>query len=608
MASKIIGIDLGTTNSCVALMEGGKPIVVPNAEGSRTTPSVVAFNEKGEILVGQVAKRQAVTNATNTIHAAKRLMGKQLNDPDIAEDSKRAAFELVASDRGDAWIKALDKEYSPAEIGSYVLRQLKQVAEDYLGESVEQAVITVPAYFNDSQRQATRDAGMLAGLEVLRIINEPTAEALAYGLDRKDEKTHTIAVYDLGGGTFDISILELRDGVFNVVATNGDTHLGGEDFDQIIATHLCFDFLEKYDIDLDADPAALQRIREASEKAKHELSSSVETEVNLPFIGADAEGPKHLAQELTRSELEDLTSLLVERSLDPCRKALDDAGKEPEDIDDVLLVGGMTRMPLVQKRVSDFFKRQPNRNINPDEVVAIGAAVQGAVLTGDVEDLLLLDVTPLTLGVETAGGVSTPVIERNTTVPTKKTKVFSTAQDNQPTVNVHVIQGERPMAEDNTTLGRFELIDIPPAPRGVPQIEVTFEIDANGIVNVGAKDLGTGKAQSVKINAQGGLNEDEIASILAKADENRGDDEQRRALADHVNKAQGLLYSTNRSLEEYREYLEATDLELIEADVEMLSAAIKNTDVQLIERAYQALEGSAYRIAEAMYELEDDDS
>ena len=597
--AKTIGIDLGTTNSCVAVLEGGKVVVIPNTEGARTTASMVAFTENGDRLVGQVAKRQAVTNAENTIFAVKRFIGRRFESDEVAADAERVPYQIVGSERGDAWVSVRGKTYSPSEISSFILSKMKDIAEDYLGEPVTNVVITVPAYFNDSQRQATRDAGRIAGLTVDRIINEPTAAALAYGVDKKGSRK--VAVYDLGGGTFDISILELSDGVFNVLSTNGDTHLGGEDFDHVIMNWLCDDFAREQNIDLRRDKIALQRIKEAAEKAKHELSSSLDTEVNLPFITADTNGPKHLNVMMTRAKLEELTEDLIERSLKPCKDALQDAGLAIEQIDEVLLVGGMTRMPRVQLQVADFFRKQPNREINPDEVVAVGAAVQGGVLTGDIKNVLLLDVTPLSLGVETANGIFTPLIARNTTVPCKKAQVFSTAQDNQPLVNIHVLQGERPMAADNQSLARFELVGIPPAPRGVPQIEVAFEIDANGIVHVAAKDLGTGKSQSVRITAQSGLNEDEIKKIVAAANQHEADDEIKKHLAALRNSAEGLIYTTERSLEEYAKALDVKDLELINADVLSLKKALEAADVPSIETSYKALETSAYRIAETIY-------
>jgi molecular chaperone DnaK len=598
---KTIGIDLGTTNSCVAVMEGGKPIVIPNNEGARTTPSMVAFTDSGDRLVGQVAKRQAVTNPQKTVFSVKRFIGRRFDSKEVKVDIERVPFDIVASERGDAWVEVAGKAMSPAEVSALVLGKMREIAEDYLGEPIDSAIVTVPAYFNDGQRQATRDAGRIAGLTVQRIVNEPTAAALAYGLDHEDKRT--VAVYDLGGGTFDISILELAGDVFNVRATNGDTHLGGEDFDHRIMEYLCDEFRSENGIDLRQDSMALQRLKEASEKAKHELSSSPETDINLPFITADASGPKHLNVTVTREKLEELTGDLVERSLEPCARALEDAGLSKNQLDDILLVGGMTRMPLVQKRVSDFFQCPPNKEINPDEVVAIGAAVQGAVLSGDIKNVLLLDVTPLTLGVETAGGVFTPLIPRNTTVPCRKAEVFTTATDNQPIVNVHVAQGERPMIADNQTLARFELVGIPPAPRGVPQIEVSFEIDANGIVHVSAKDLGTGKSQSVKITAQSGLTEEEIDEIVNEAERNKAADDAKREIVDLRNRAEGLLYSTERTLEEYGEALDPLDLELIQHDVDKLKAALEGdgADPTEVEALFKALETSAYRIAETIY-------
>ncbi len=598
--AKTIGIDLGTTNSCVAVMEGGKPIVIPNNEGARTTPSMVAFTDSGDRLVGQVAKRQAATNPGKTVSSIKRFIGRRFDSDEVKLDQSRVPYKLVGSDRGDAWVEVNGKKHSPSEISAFILMKMREIAEDYLGEKVERAVITVPAYFNDTQRQATRDAGKIAGLVVERIINEPTAAALAYGVDKQGKRT--VAVYDLGGGTFDISILELASDVFNVRATNGDTHLGGDDFDARVVNFLADQFAsENGGLDLRKEAMALQRLREAAEKAKHELSSATDTEVNLPFITADATGPKHLNVSITRQQLEELTGDLVLASLEPVKKALKDSGLTIDQIDDVLLVGGMTRMPLVQKTVTEFFKKPGNREINPDEVVAVGAAVQGAVLTGEVKNVLLLDVTPLTLGVETAGGVFTPLIARNTTVPCRKAEVFTTAADNQPLVNVHVLQGERPMAADNQSLARFELVGIPPAPRGVPQIEVSFELDANGIVHVAAKDLGTGKKQSVKITAQGGLSEDELKRIVADADAHKAADELKKRAADVRNRAEGLIYSTDRTLEEYGAQLDPTDKELIESDLAELKAALDTATPDEIERLFKALETSAYRIAETIY-------
>jgi len=599
---KIIGIDLGTTNSCVSFMEGSDAVVVPNSEGARTTPSVVAVTEAGERLVGQIAKRQAITNPEHTIVSVKRLIGRKFETPEVERALRSVSYKVVCHDNGDSWVEARGKRMSPQEVSAIVLQKMKATAEDYLGEQVTDVVITVPAYFNDSQRQATKDAGRIAGLDVKRIINEPTAAALAYGLDRKGGKTGLIAVYDLGGGTFDISILELQDGVFEVKATNGDTYLGGEDFDQRVVNFLADEFMKSHaTIDLRKDKMALQRLREAAEKAKHELSSSQETDINLPFICADATGPKHLVMTMSRGTLEQLTEDLIERSLVPCEQCLKDSGIKKESITEVLLVGGMTRMPRVQQRVAEFFGREPNKEVNPDEVVAIGAAVQGGVLTGAVKNVLLLDVTPLTLGVETAGGVATPIIERNTTVPAKKSMVFSTAQDNQPMVSVHVIQGERPMAADNKTLARFELVGIPPAPRGVPQIEVTFDIDANGIVHVMARDLGTGKQQSVRITSSSGLTEDEIQRMIAEAETSRKSDSVKRELADARGNAEGLIYTSEKSLEEYGHVLSDQDRQDIAAFLTELKGVIETTDIAAIKESIKRLEAASHKMAEAMY-------
>ncbi|MEI9849611.1 MAG: molecular chaperone DnaK [Sphingomonas sp.] len=598
--AKVIGIDLGTTNSCVAVMEGGKPKVIENAEGARTTPSIVAFAKDGERLIGQPAKRQAVTNPDNTVFAVKRLIGRRFDDPVTRKDTELVPYTIVRGSNGDAWVRAGGEDYSPSQISAYILQKMKETAESYLGETVTQAVITVPAYFNDAQRQATKDAGRIAGLEVLRIINEPTAAALAYGLEKNDGKT--IAVYDLGGGTFDISVLEIGDGVFEVKATNGDTFLGGEDFDSKVVQYLAEDFRKAEGIDLTKDKLALQRLKEAAEKAKIELSSAQTTEVNLPFITADANGPKHLVKTLNRAELERLVEELIQRTLEPCRKALADAGVKASAIDEVVLVGGMTRMPKVRQIVKEFFGKEPHTGVNPDEVVAIGAAIQAGVLQGDVKDVLLLDVTPLSLGIETLGGVFTRMIDRNTTIPTKKSQVYSTADDNQQAVTIRVFQGEREMAADNKMLGQFDLVGIPPAPRGVPQIEVTFDIDANGIVNVSARDKGTGKEQQIRIQASGGLSEADIDQMVRDAEKFAEEDKQRRAAAEARNNAESLIHTTERQLSENGDKVDASLKAEIQAAVDDAKAAVESNDAEAMQQKAQNLAQVAMKLGQAIYE------
>ncbi len=603
--SRIIGIDLGTTNSCVAIMEGSQAKVLENSEGARTTPSVVAFLENNEKLVGQAAKRQAVTNAEDTIFAAKRLIGRNFEDSTVKKDINKVPFKIVKSEKGEAWIEAKKEKYSPSQIAAFILQKMKETAEKYLGQEVTKAVITVPAYFNDAQRQATKDAGKIAGLEVLRIINEPTAAALAYGLDKKSGKK--IAVYDLGGGTFDVSILEIGDGVFEVKSTNGDTFLGGEDFDDEIVTYLINEFKKDNGIDLRTDKLALQRLKEASEKAKIELSSATQTEINLPFITADKTGPKHINLKFTRAKLEALVEKLIERTLAPCKTALKDSGFSAAEINEVVLVGGMTRMPKVVETVKNFFGKEPNKSVNPDEVVALGAAIQAGVLQGDVKDVLLLDVTPLSLGIETLGGVSTKLIEKNTTIPTKKSQVFSTAEDNQPAVSIRVLQGEREMASDNKMLGNFELIGIPPAPRGTPQIEVTFDIDANGIVSVSAKDKGTGKEQKIQIQASGGLTDEEIQKMVKEAEANKEEDKKKREAVDARNQADSILFSTEKSLKEHGDKISEDEKKAIETGISDLRNVLKGTNIEEVKKKTQDLIQVSMKLGEAVYKSQQKD-
>ena len=600
--SKVIGIDLGTTNSCVAIMDGSQAKVLENAEGARTTPSVVAFLENDEKLIGQPAKRQAVTNAQDTIFAAKRLIGRAFEDETVKKDIGKVPFNIVKSENGEAWVEGKGKKYSPAQISAFILQKMKETAEKYLGQAVSKAVITVPAYFNDAQRQATKDAGKIAGLEVLRIINEPTAAALAYGLDKKNGQK--IAVYDLGGGTFDVSILEIGDGVFEVKSTNGDTLLGGEDFDDTIVNYLIDEFKKDNGINLRSDKLALQRLKEAAEKAKIELSSAAQTEINLPFITADKTGPKHVNLKFTRAKLEALVADLVERTLEPCKIALKDSGFSAAEINEVVLVGGMTRMPKIIETVKNFFGKEPNKSVNPDEVVAMGAAIQAGVLQGDVKDVLLLDVTPLSLGIETLGGVSTKLIEKNTTIPTKKSQVFSTAEDNQPAVSIRVLQGEREMAADNKILGNFELIGLPPAPRGTPQIEVTFDIDANGIVNVSAKDKGTGKEQKIQIQASGGLSEEEIQKMVKEAEANKEVDKKKRESVDSRNQADSLIFSTEKSLKEHGDKISAEEKKAIENGISDLKKSLEGEDVEDIKKKTQNLIQASMKLGEAIYKTQ----
>jgi molecular chaperone DnaK len=599
---KVIGIDLGTTNSCVAVMDGSDPKIIENSEGGRTTPSMVAFADGDERLVGQPAKRQAVTNPENTLFAIKRLIGRSFDDPATRKDMDMVPYGIIEADNGDAWVTAHDEKYSPSQVSAFILQKLKEDAEKYLGEEVTQAVVTVPAYFNDAQRQATKDAGKIAGLEVLRIINEPTAASLAYGLDKKAGQT--IAVYDLGGGTFDVSILEIGDGVFEVKSTNGDTFLGGEDFDMLLLEYLSEEFKKENGIDLRGDKMALQRLKEAAEKAKIELSSATQTEINLPFITADASGPKHLTMKLTRAKLEALVETLVDRTIAPCRDALKDAGLSAGEIDEVVLVGGMTRMPRIQEVVEQFFGREPHQGVNPDEVVAMGAAIQAGVLQGDVKDVLLLDVTPLSLGIETLGGVFTRLIDRNTTIPTKKSQVFSTAEDNQSAVTIRVHQGEREMAADNKLLGQFDLVGIPTSPRGVPQIEVGFDIDANGIVNVSAKDKGTGKEQQIRIQASGGLTDDDIERMVKEAEENATEDKAKREAVDTRNQADSIIHSTEKSLSEHGDKIEDSEKQAIEAAIADLKVALEGEDIDDINTKTEALGQASMKLGEAIYAAE----